>query len=391
MQKDLREEIIRLVISKSLREYLLAIQTEVSDADLLETIGAAPISIKKKKRLLTRCARDMETEEKARKQAEDAVQDLKKAFSRLYHVDKNNIFMLERHDICSVRGLLRDTTESDCRLIRDFKTVREYMDDIVFYHDADQWDLYDMTYEKERKAHPEWDWKAIEREWITPPDWYWKLWLADIDFPNGKAGSEYQFICDPKGEVQYICSLKGSLSIISGGYLGIYRPPVPYKSGDILHINCFPYAPSDCYCLVLEVKPNKIGCLYPTLSGKIGVGNIEAGYYYENENTCMQYLPPLFCAELHEREKELPDNCAFMKVLSQKLVQNQKLGGAIGERINDKYSWMSWEDESDGWTDLGRTKERWRFDEEEWHIEQETLFEWINAWEKADERTKHAR
>ena len=88
MQKELREEIIGLIVSKDLRRYLLDIQERVSDGDLIETIGAAPISLKKKKRLLTRCALDVDIDDKAQKQAQDIVQDLEKAFSQLYNAKR---------------------------------------------------------------------------------------------------------------------------------------------------------------------------------------------------------------------------------------------------------------------------------------------------------------
>lgn len=46
----------------------------------------------------------------------------------------------------------------------------------------------------------------------------------------------------------------------------------------------------------------------------------------------MQYLPPLFCAELNKNR--LPGNCAFMLELSQKLAKDQKLGEILLERLD---------------------------------------------------------
>lgn len=376
MQKELREKIINLIVSRDLRKYLLDIQESVSDGDLIETIGAAPISLKKKKRLLTHCARDAEIDGKAQKQAQDIVQDLEKAFSQLYNAKKGTLFMLECYSLCSIRGLQRHMIEDSCRLAPNFEIAKEYMERKLFYHNVDQLDMFDMTYKEERKVHPEKDWKALKQAWIRPPHWFWELYLIDTTCADDICNSDYQFICMPDGEMQYVRSLSRAWGGLSSRW---YHPPIPYRSGDILSIDCSPYAPAGCYCLVLETYPTLTKCLYPTLSGKVGFGVIEDGYYYENGDTYRQYLPPLFCAELNE--SELPGNCVFMLKLSHKLVKNQKLGEILSKRL-DSFLLKGGTWTSLGANDMGDINKRGRFDEEGWHIEQEILFEWVRELEE---------
>lgn len=128
-------------------------------------------------------------------------------------------------------------------------------------------------------------------------------------------------------------------------------------------IDCSPYGPGASYCLVSDAAKSGINCLYPESSGGIGMGSIADCYYYENENTRRSFLPPLFQAELYEGE--LPENCSFMRVLSEKLKEDPELGRRMTKKIMETVGCLSVE----SWPSM----RRWRY-EEEWQIDREELF-----------------
>lgn len=141
-----------------------------------------------------------------------------------------------------------------------------------------------------------------------------------------------------------------------------------------MRINCLSYAPESTYCLVIgKMKSGEVFCLYPTVFGNVGIGEINNGYYYENYNYCCQYLPPLFCAEKYTGE--LPENCAFMKKLSKQLLNHPELGCEIGERIHHFYPFNT--DRANDIFGKFYRYERWRFNENDWQVPPEKIFEWL--------------
>lgn len=361
MQNELRKRIISLIKSKDLREHLLSLGENVPDQVLLETICAAPVHLEEKRKLLGLFAGDEEVERKRREKAKETAAALKKALHRLNHMEEGDILMLEGHLFCSVRGLYINIPQSGysshSHIFTSLDEALKYMARECFWNLEDQMEDFDWEYGQAKKLHPEEDWEAREKAWVIPPDWYWEVFLIDFDDDVKYGIMEYHFVFTPQGEPQYVNvghAEPSALYILSGKVQERYNPPVPYQPGDVLRINCFPYAPAaDYFCLVLENGP--LTCLYPTLSGKVGTGEVAKGYYYENETHMKQYLSPLFCAERHTGE--LPENCSWMKPISEKLRKCPELGCTIGEAINEEYPWCAD-----------------RYDEEEWQITQEELF-----------------
>lgn len=382
MQQELREKIISLIDSNDLREYLLSIQEEVSDEDLLKTIGVAPVNLNEKLELLQAFADDEDTTGEQQEKAEKTVGALNKALTRLNTLEPGSLLMTERHFLRSIGGLKTFIPESDqlgevSRIFTSLQAARKYMEQYRFYHDADQ---FDEIYFYEQAMHPELsekEWRAAaDAEELEPPFWFWKMYLMEPS-DNDKMSAIYQIICSPEGEMLYInggWAPDFDLTILSGGPHVSYSPPTPYCRGDILRIDCLPYAPAERYCIVLGSYSGcfDLVCAYPTLSGEIGFGSVDSGFYYENRNYIKQYLPPLFRAELYSGE--LPENCAWMAELSDELHENPELSNRLMGRMPlDPYILLS------DWTSVGGfDTERGRSDERRYHMEVEEAFKILN-------------
>lgn len=277
MQQELREKIISLIDSRDLREYLLSIQEEILDENLLNTIGVAPVDLEEKLDFLRAFADDKDTAGKQLEKAEKAAKALNTALTRLKSLEPGNLLMTERHFLRSIQGIEKFIPESDhlgevSRIFTSLQAARKYMEQYRFYHDADQ---FDEIYFYERAMHPELphkEWIAAAEAKLEPPFWFWKMYLME-PFDNEKMSPLYQIICSPEGEMLYINGGRDprfGLDILSGGPHVRYSPPTPYRRGDILRIDCLPYAPADRYCIVLGSYRScfDLICAYPTLSGK---------------------------------------------------------------------------------------------------------------------------
>lgn len=107
---------------------------------------------------------------------------------------------------------------------------------------------------------------------------YWMIELFNLandpscSYPyDGFLQPDYTYYANASGEIQYICREEEGecgevLDCIVGGIFGPWFKgayvdlPTPYKKGDILEIDCRPWAPGPCYCLVAN---SKLDCLYP--------------------------------------------------------------------------------------------------------------------------------
>ena len=81
--------------------------------------------------------------------------------------------------------------------------------------------------------------------------------------------------------------------------------PVPYQPGDILFIDCRPYAPGAFYCLLKEVGDDCCGiqCEYVDEKGKVETGALKHGDYFYNHREVYQYLSPLYRIKIISKDK----------------------------------------------------------------------------------------
>lgn len=341
MKKELRELIISLVESKDMREHLLSVQGELDDDCLLKIIGSAPVSLERKQELLRAFIDDDETKGEPLEEAVEAAKELEYALEWLHNLKKGDLLVLEARNIQTIGGLnvnLPGIAYAPHSIIySSFQAVSRDIKQMDSWYWADQIEHFDMKYGEKREQCTDEEWEAMEKEWAEPAYWYWELFLMDLcNAPDDNEGfwcDEYRFALTPKGEAVYV---SGDLNIklLSGGVEGeTLELPTPWRPGDILRIDCFPFAPEDCYCLVLQTG-YRTACLYPTASGRVGIGNILDDYYYENINETWQHLPGLLRAERYEGE--LPEGCAWMGPLREKLRETPELAKKLLQGISPR-------------------------------------------------------
>ena len=81
--------------------------------------------------------------------------------------------------------------------------------------------------------------------------------------------------------------------------------PVPYQPGDVLVIDCRPYAPGAFYCRLKEVGDDCCGiqCEYVNSEGEIETGALKHGDYFFNHREVYQYLSPLYKAKIVSKDE----------------------------------------------------------------------------------------
>ena len=178
-------------------------------------------------------------------------------------------------------------------------------------------------------------------------NWTTQFWTMELYDWNAKPLSDgfpiavRTYILSPEGEPQYFIQRPKMPGInprceraFGGNDLIL---PTPYKPGDILRIDCRPYTPMPFYCLLIQVRSGCCGlwCLFPNLNGSIGQGALLHGHYYAMEYQFDFYrlISPLYRAELFTGE--LPENCSFMKLLSEKIHADPGYGDKVDEVLCD--------------------------------------------------------
>lgn len=152
-----------------------------------------------------------------------------------------------------------------------------------------------------------------DAEWKTL---YWRveLYTASQDVNNGEDGflsAEYTYIMDKDGEVQYYIHEWNSSNHLNGSpgrmvedqFFSVspdLNLPVPYHPGDVLFIDCRPYAPGAFYCRLKEVGDDCCGiqCEYVDEEGNMETGALKHGDYFFNHREVEQYLSPLYRARI---------------------------------------------------------------------------------------------
>ena len=82
------------------------------------------------------------------------------------------------------------------------------------------------------------------------------------------------------------------------------------KKGDILEIDCRPWAPGACYCLVAN---SKLDCLYLDGDGRISCGSIPYGSCFAGWAHTNLMLSPVFRAR--KVAQPMPEECAALQVI----------------------------------------------------------------------------
>lgn len=175
-------------------------------------------------------------------------------------------------------------------------------------------------------------------------DWsemYWSIELYDLTAEptyDGFLQPHYVFFVTADGEVEFFSTPKPAQSRraslrrkadafgLGSEHLDI---PLPFVPGDILRIDNRPFVPGPAYCLITQTGTDCCGvqCAYPCRDGHIRFGALKHGDFFDRS---FVFQPsPLFSACRYVGE--LPDDCRFMKKLSDAIHRNPELGSTLND------------------------------------------------------------
>ena len=164
---------------------------------------------------------------------------------------------------------------------------------------------------------------------------YWMIELFNLandpsySYPyDGFLQPDYTYYANASGEIRYTCREEESecgevLDCIVGGIFGPWFKgayvdlPTPYKKGDILEVDCRPWTPGPCYCLVAN---SKLDCLYLDGDGQISCGSIPYGSCFAGWARTNLMLSPVFRAK--KATQPLPKECATLQVIEPDQIEN---------------------------------------------------------------------
>ena len=292
LESKLKNRILDLIESPELHAYLMEHAERLKLKDYVSIIAGAPISLGRKQELL----HDMKRSSCLKKQEMDYVSLCCACMDRAVQFltsETGTIFLIQlmgyddKHKSDIMDGPYIMTSLANTKnAVKNY--YREDMDE-----DADA------------------EWKTL----------YWRveLYTASQDVNSGEDGflsAEYTYIMDKDGEVQYYIHewnasnrLNGSLGRMVEDQFFSVSPdlnlPVPYHPGDVLFIDCRPYAPGAFYCRLKEVGDDCCGiqCEYVDEKGKVETGALKHGDYFFNHREVYQYLSPLYRAKIVSKDK----------------------------------------------------------------------------------------
>ena len=172
--------------------------------------------------------------------------------------------------------------------------------------------------------------KAVQEYYWNDPDSIWEFlyWRVELYFSgkneikkNEFLSPEYIYIMDKNGEIPYFIHERRSLNYLKGRLGSMVEDqfysacpnlnlPVPYQPGDVLFIDCRPYAPGAFYCRLKEVGDDCCGiqCEYVNSEGEIETGALKHGDYFFNHREAYQHLSPLYKAKIVSKDELDWDN-----------------------------------------------------------------------------------
>lgn len=287
MTIELKQEILDLIESPELHVYLMEHAERLKLRDYVSIIAGAPVGLKRKQGLLY----------KLRETSDIKQQDMD---------------YLKLCCECMDQAVRYLTMESE----------KIFLIQLMGYNDDNKSDIMDGPYimtsfEDMKKAVQEYYWNEPDSTWNTL---YWRVELY-LDGEHEIKKNEflspmYTYIMNKDGEIQYFIHeklssnyLKGPLGSMAEWLFHSVCPdlnlPVPYQTGDVLFIDCRPYAPDAFYCRLKEVGDDCCGiqCEYVNPEGEIETGALKHGDYFFNHRKVYQYLSPLYKAKIVSKDE----------------------------------------------------------------------------------------
>lgn len=329
----MHEEIVNLIESPELREHLLHNPQLLSGDHYMQIIGGAPIEINRKRELISRLAAVK------RNSADDTfcwydpkicIDYIDDCLDALRTVDENEKMLLVSE--ISFVGI-----ETGSAITHGPFPVASWSAALAAM-------------------------KAYADKWSEMTDLsssYWMIELFNLandpsdSYPyDGFLQPDYTYYANAAGEIQYICREEEGecgevLDCIVGGIFGPWFKgayvdlPTPYKKGDVLEIDCRPWAPGPCYCLVAN---SKLDCLHLDGDGQICCGSIPYGSCFAGWAHTNLMLSPVFRAK--KVAQPLPDECAALQAIELDQIDN-----LLEEYADTK-------EKEPGWLDIYRHRAR---------------------------------
>lgn len=305
----MREEIINLIESPELREHLLHNPQLLSGDHYAQIIGGTPIEINRKRELISRLVaakRDSSDDTFYWYDSKICIDYINDCLDALAAVDGNKQVLLIS-EISYVDGETGSAITHGPFPVPSWSAALTAM-------------------------------KAYAEKWLGDTDLsasYWMIELFNLandpsdSYPyDGFLQPDYTYYANGVGEIQYICREEEGkcgevLDCIVGGILGPWFKgayvdlPTPYKKGDILEIDCRPWAPGPCYCLVAN---SKLDCLYLDGDGRVSCGSIPYGSCFAGWGHTNLMLSPVFRAK--KVTQPLPEEYAALQAIELDQIDN---------------------------------------------------------------------
>lgn len=282
MTIELKREILDLIESSELHAYLMEHTERLKLRDYVSIIAGAPISLKRKQGLL---------------HSLEVMPDLKQQ-------DMDYIKLCCECVNLTVRYLT-------------MKSGIIFLVQLMGYDENNKSEVIDGPYiaaslaDLKRATCNYYD-EEPGTEWQTL---YWRIELYVVKQDENKKteflSPEYTYIMDKNGEIPYFIHERRSLNYLKGRLGSMVENqfysacpnlnlPVPYQPGDVLFIDCRPYAPGAFYCILKEVGDDCCGiqCEYVDEKGNLETGALKHGDYFFNHGKVYQYLSPLYRAKV---------------------------------------------------------------------------------------------
>ena len=315
----LQAKTISLLDAPELREYLLASPELLRPGDYMELIAGAPISLKEKREYLTAFLKCGEASYQA--DAAKYLVVLNRALAALDRAEAGHCVL--KIWLVGYKKDDNDTIDGPF-MAANLKEAQECM---AFY----------------RRNNEDYDDKWDEM--------YWSLDLYDLSQPHTPEEAwefrrpEYTFIAEPGGELQYYRHhvsrrMNDEFNVDEFAFGKVTcNLPVPYQPGDILKIDCRPYAPGPVYCVIAEVGDDCCGvqcfyrcgirCCNPEKVLRIEHGALKYGHYFSGYPSCSQFLSPLYRAKVYHGK--LPIFSEFLEPLAEKLREDPGIAQKLYE------------------------------------------------------------
>lgn len=131
------------------------------------------------------------------------------------------------------------------------------------------------------------------------------------------------------------CHISSAWTPIDFGLFNDLRNiPIPFHAGDIVTLDCRPFAPVS-HVIILEIGDNRDCCclqaLYREDNGTWDTGAVKHGFVFPGSVRCVGFSVLYRLASFHG---QLPEEKCFLEMVSRYINRDEARGRALGRHIN---------------------------------------------------------